>query len=384
MIAVRFAHEVPCMVATLALRSNPVSSSAPPDSELGYARVHEDPALEMTLVEVLARELGRPLRVAVVASGGCTALTLLSSEHVARVDAIDLNPAQLHLVELKRAAIESLNLEQQGVLFGAHDDTEERWRLYELVRERLPAHAREHWDLRQAEVGFGVARVARFERLCQELADAFEQEGLDPMRRPSEALGHPAWRSIFGRVFDGSRLASSFGTAAVAYSSELPMSAHFSQRIAEALRRTSSSNSNYLLAQVFPNGVSSEPPCMHAGLQARMKINGMDRLHLHRGPLLGCLSELSEAAPFDLVQTSDVTDWLPQTERNALVRAAKESLAPGGALLARRMNGDGELASLIGKHLDVDAAMSAAFLERERSFLYREVVVARRAISADA
>src|SRR5690606_4601142 len=118
--------------ATLALRSDALTSLPPPDSELASARVHEDPALEMTLVEVLARELGRPLRVAVVASGGCTALTLLSSEHVARVDAIDLNPAQLHLVELKRAGIARLSLDEQRTLLG-HDD------------ESTPSRAEERW-----------------------------------------------------------------------------------------------------------------------------------------------------------------------------------------------------------------------------------------------
>lgn len=369
------------MVATLAPRPKE-SPLAPPDSDLAYAHVHEDPALEMSLVELLAKELGRPLRVAVVASGGCTALSLLSSEHVARVDAIDLNPAQLHLVDLKRAGIARLSLDEQRTLLG-HDDestpsrAEERWRLYERVRDALTGPAREHWDMRQAEIGFGVVRVARFERLCRELADAFYEEGLDPVSRPSEALGHPAWRAIFNRVFDQSRVASSFGTAAVAYSSEVPMGAHLSQRIAEALRRKSGAPS-YFLRQVFPRPEENAPPCMLPGVQEGMRKHGLERLHLHRGPLLGSLTTLAEDGRFDLVQTSDVTDWLPQTERNALVRTVKDALHPGGALLARRLNGDGDLAPLVGHHLDVDSALSASFHERERSFLYREVVVARR------
>src|SRR5690606_33860733 len=152
----------------------------------------------------------------------------------------------------------------------------------------------------------------------------------------------PAWRAIFNRVFDQNRVASSFGTAAVAYSSELPMSAHFSQRLAEGLRRTSGSPS-YLLMQVFPSDEDKAPACMLPEVQAGMREHGLGRLHLHRGPLLGCLTTLAEDAPFDLVQTSDVTDWLPQTERNALVRTVKAALTPGGALLARRSNGDGAL-----------------------------------------
>ena len=41
-----------------------------------------------------------------------------------------------------------------------------------------------------------------------------------------------------------------------------------------------------------------------------MRALGTARLHLHRGPLLGSLSGLSAEVPFDLIGTSDVTDWL--------------------------------------------------------------------------
>jgi S-adenosylmethionine-diacylglycerol 3-amino-3-carboxypropyl transferase len=365
------------MVATLARREAP-SALPTPATELVYGHVREDPALEMSLVEQLAEELGRPVRVAVVASGGCTALLLLSSPHVAHIDAIDLNPAQLHLVELKRAAIARLEPgAQRTLLWGDDDDMEERFRLYERVRELLPEASREHWDARQDEIGFGPVRAARFEGLCRELSGAFCDEGLDPTRRPAEALGHPAWRDIFGRVFDRSRLASSFGTASVAYSTERSMSAHFSRALAEALRR-SSAEGNYLLEQVFSADAAALAPVMQPDAQRRMKELGLHRLALHRGTLIGCLSALSAEAPYDLVQTSDVTDWLPLAERSRLLRSVKEALAPGGALLARRLNSDGELMPLAAQHFEVDAALSASFTARERSFLYREVVVARR------
>jgi S-adenosylmethionine-diacylglycerol 3-amino-3-carboxypropyl transferase len=349
-----------------------------PETELSYSHTREDPALELALVEELAEELGRPLRVGLVASGGCTALSLLASPLVERVDAVDLNPAQLHLVEMKRCAIERLTVEEQEVLFGGRDaDPEVRSALYDIVRFDLPEATRAWWDARPAEIRYGLGRVGRFEQLCQEMADRFAEHGLDPVARPSEAMGHPAWGEIFNSVFDRARMASSFGTASVSYSTGREFSDHFSASIAEALKRTKA-DSNYFLAHVFPTSDGHTHPCLEPEVQRGVRELGAQRMFLHRGPLLGQLQALSADAPFDLIQTSDVTDWLPVSERLALFRAAKNGLRPGGALLSRRLNADAELAGLVANHLEVDAERSNSFLEQERTFLYREVVVARR------
>jgi S-adenosylmethionine-diacylglycerol 3-amino-3-carboxypropyl transferase len=366
------------MVATLARPMHMPTPPTPPDSELFYAHTREDPMLELELVERLARERGRPLRVAVVASGGCTALTLLSSPDVARVDAIDLNPAQLHLTELKRACIDGLNLGEQRRLFGADEaSSPDRLALYDRVRSDLSPAAREHWDARPEEIAFGLGHVARFERMCNELAGAFYEEGLNPADRPSEALGHPSWNGIFGRVFDNGRYASEFGTASIAYSNQRPMWQHFSTSFAEALKR-SRAQDNYFLAQVFHTGDGASPPCLEPDVQQAIRKHGTHRLHLHRGPLLGRLEALGAQGKYDLVQTSDVTDWLPPEERRALMRTVASVLDDDGVVIARRMTADKELAPAVAAHLEIDAETSARFTAHERTYLYPEVVVASR------
>lgn len=76
-----------------------------PHSELAESQVREDAAIELQVIEQLAQQQEHPLRVLLVASGGCTALSLLASPDVAQVEAVDLNPAQLHLVELRSPCI---------------------------------------------------------------------------------------------------------------------------------------------------------------------------------------------------------------------------------------------------------------------------------------
>src|SRR5262245_47157465 len=72
-------------------------------AEVHFAQIREDGRLERRLA---VRH--RPARIVCVASGGCTALSLLS-DGVEAVHAVDANPAQCALVELRKAAIAALD-----------------------------------------------------------------------------------------------------------------------------------------------------------------------------------------------------------------------------------------------------------------------------------
>ena len=62
------------------------------ESDIAFSQVREDPLVDEAVVRHLAARLGRPVRVLMVASGGCTALGLLALDEVAEVVAVDANP----------------------------------------------------------------------------------------------------------------------------------------------------------------------------------------------------------------------------------------------------------------------------------------------------
>jgi S-adenosylmethionine:diacylglycerol 3-amino-3-carboxypropyl transferase len=74
-------------------------------SDIFYSVQNEDYRTELAVLE---RVGGARQRVLMVASSGENALSLLTQETIAAVDAVDLNPAQLRLCELRRAAAEQL------------------------------------------------------------------------------------------------------------------------------------------------------------------------------------------------------------------------------------------------------------------------------------
>lgn len=229
-----------------------ITDATPISTDIQFSQVHEDPELELAVVEELAARAGRPLRVLCVGSGGCTALSMLTSPAVERVDAIDINPAQVELIELKRAAVATLPLHEQLVLFGERGEPSrgDRVGLYDQLRVVLPQRSRAYWDARRHELKVGLHKLGTFDQMVAEVGAAFEEAGVDPLERPAQALGLESWWEIFQRVFDAGRLRERIGNAMTGYSDTRSFAQHFSAAFAAALRRWAKQD-NYFLHHIF-------------------------------------------------------------------------------------------------------------------------------------
>ncbi|NES93784.1 MAG: DUF3419 family protein [Desertifilum sp. SIO1I2] len=349
-----------------------------PASEIAFSQTREDPNIELQIIEQLATNIGHSLRVLLIASGGCTALSLLVHPAIASIEAVDLNPAQLHLVELRRQALLHLDLNAQLQFIGADlaGDESERLRLYQQLRSHLPTPTQAFWDNRQSQIAFGVNRVGRFEQLFHELSEQFNQLGLDPIENPEIAVNHPQWSAIFEKVFERQKLTRTFGEAAVNYSMDRSFGEHFADVFALALQRFSPQD-NYFLTQVWRDSYSdnSKPLYLQAEAQEIIRQQGCHRLHLHQGLFVEQMLKLAQLGKFDLIQFSNISDWMPLPDLHKMLANAFQCLNPGGALLGRRLNGDRHLATVMAEHLEVDDSLSTQLLKLDRSFFYREVVV---------
>ncbi len=126
--------------------------SAVHNHHLVYNTCWEDPRLDR-----IALNLGADDTVLVITSAGCNALdyALQAPRHVY---AVDMNPRQNALLELKLAGIRNLAYEEFFALFGkgrlAHADAFYRARL----RSSLSPYARDYWDRR---IGFFLGKGIR-------------------------------------------------------------------------------------------------------------------------------------------------------------------------------------------------------------------------------
>jgi S-adenosylmethionine-diacylglycerol 3-amino-3-carboxypropyl transferase len=106
--------------------------------QLVYNQCWEDPAVDREALGLTPAD-----RVLVITSAGCNALDYALSG--ARVLAVDVNPRQNHLLELKRAGIRALDFEDFFELFGRGGSPRAR-QAYAALRDALPFASREHWD----------------------------------------------------------------------------------------------------------------------------------------------------------------------------------------------------------------------------------------------
>jgi S-adenosylmethionine-diacylglycerol 3-amino-3-carboxypropyl transferase len=125
--------------------------------EIHYAQCWEDPEILMEALNVTARD-----DVLSIASGGDNSFALLLN-HPKSLTAIDRNPAQLFLVELKMRAIQGFEFDDFIRFIGVRP-CQKRRQLYASLRARLGEEARDYWDMRKEEIEKGVIHSGRFER----------------------------------------------------------------------------------------------------------------------------------------------------------------------------------------------------------------------------
>jgi S-adenosylmethionine-diacylglycerol 3-amino-3-carboxypropyl transferase len=105
---------------------------------LVYNQCWEDPAVDRLALELQPRD-----RVLVITSAGCNALDYALTG--AEVLAVDANPRQNHLLELKRAGIRALDFDSFFALFG-EGGSPYCQDIYRALRPQLSEPAREFWD----------------------------------------------------------------------------------------------------------------------------------------------------------------------------------------------------------------------------------------------
>jgi S-adenosylmethionine-diacylglycerol 3-amino-3-carboxypropyl transferase len=110
-----------------------------------YNTCWEDPALDR-----VALELGPDDRVVVISSAGCNALDYLLAG-AGEVNAVDVNPIQNALLELKVAAIRGLDQASFFELFGNGSSPRAHEMYRDALRGQLSQTARTYWDRR---IGF--------------------------------------------------------------------------------------------------------------------------------------------------------------------------------------------------------------------------------------
>ncbi len=122
-----------------------------------YAQCWEDPRTLARALEITPDD-----DVVSIASGGDNCFALLLN-NPRSLTAVDLNPAQIHLVELKIQAIQKLDYDDFIGFVGAHP-CRDRLKLYSCLRPGLSQESREYWDGQTENLFKGIIHCGKFEQ----------------------------------------------------------------------------------------------------------------------------------------------------------------------------------------------------------------------------
>ena len=139
------------------------SESTGKDGKLQFGQVREDARAEGALL----RKLRNDARVVVVCSGGCTALSLLTIGE-SRVTAVDSNPAQIYLTELKAKALTNVEFEQARNYF-SEDATE----LPNRIAPYITDASKQYWAKHEKELKNGLSNCGAVDQKIKSNRDLF-------------------------------------------------------------------------------------------------------------------------------------------------------------------------------------------------------------------
>jgi len=303
-------HRNPALAANWveAARARPVA----------FAQVREDAAVDL---EVLAA-CPAGARVAMIASGGCTAAALAADSRTGSLLLVDASAPQLALARLKISLLADEPKRRALLLGHAAMAPEDRER--ELA-ERLARLGIEPGSL--GPIAEGLDFSGRYEAVFRRLADVLDGRGPAAIEEAcADAFALPALTALFG-------------PAAVSRAAR-PFSEHFAARLKAAAARPGAADDPYLSlmlnAKLPPGGAL---PWMR--LRARTSPPAIE---VFAGGMLAALE--GRQREFDLVHLSNIMDWLEPDARSALLAAASRALKPGGFVLIRRLNSDFDTTAL--------------------------------------
>ncbi len=360
-------------------------------SDIFYSVQNEDYQTELAVLKQLNQTA--QLRVLMVASSGENVLSVLTNPAVGRVDAVDLNLAQLQLCELRRTAAELLTRDEQLSLLGSDParvgslGSAERLALFATISAALPDPTRAFWEARREnDLAFGVQHVGRNDMSMHDILAGVQQAGFEPLKRPVHDHELATWQAVYHAIFTPAYIQDLFGLPSEALAARIAGIAGYLGECHFRALQQPQADMNPFVTTVFANRYATSAGeqglplyLQEQGQQSLRQLGTKDRLGLHHGNLVELMSSLTQqTGPFDLISISNIADWMTEEQFSALTLRAKDCLNPGGAFLARTATGRPMIQEGMAQHLDCEPQFNQMLSTVERGPWFRVIAAGFR------
>jgi S-adenosylmethionine-diacylglycerol 3-amino-3-carboxypropyl transferase len=339
-----------------------------------YGAVWED-------ADVLCAALGataRGGRVLSIASAGDNALALLTLDP-AEVVATDLSAAQLACVELRLAALRSLDDPALFAFLGL-TAASDRPITYLKLRGALPETVRDFWDRHPREIAEGLTRSGKFERYLRTFrrrvlplvhseaairALAMLDGGEGQERFYEQRWNNWRWRLLFKVFFSRFVMGRAGRDPAFFDEVEGPVGERILARTRWAITRLPVRTNPYFRAILAGGFVPEAPPRWLRPEHLPAIRARLDRVRLVHGPV-----EHAEGR-FDAFNLSDIFEYMPPAECTRVYGALLERANPGARLAYWNMLAARRRPEAFAARVRERADEAEALHGRDRAWFYR-------------
>lgn len=322
-----------------------------------------------------------------VTSGACNTFTLLLDDPV-KIYAIDINPTQSYLLELKHAAIRRFDDDQLHAFLGLTPSDQRIQSFHQLCGD-LSEAARAYWATRLDKVQGGIINAGRYESFVRLFSRAIRivqgKKRVEGLFR-CETLKHQQayfdaewntvqWRLIF-KLLANKRMLAKRGLTGDYFKFDDGASSFadsFFLRARKALREIPI-ESNYFVAQYLRGCYLSDRAIPAYLFKRNLPVvrARLDRIEVVTSDVQGWLRRQPDAS-IDAFSLSNICELMSLEETNRLFSEVARSARDGARICFRNLMVPRAVPEALSKRIVFDEGLSSELLAQDRSFVYSRV-----------
>ena len=345
-----------------------------------YANCWEDARL---LIDALRPAPGK--RILSIGSAGDNALALIASG--AAVVAVDLNPAQLACIDLRKETIRALECADFKRFCGV-EESDGRIEIYHAIRPALEGESRQYWDAHQEDIARGFIHAGKFENYfhlfrTRILPLIHRQESVDRLLKSKDrearcrfyekTWNNRRWRWLFN-IFFSRRIMGRHGRDPALFRHvEGRVATRILERTRYALTELDTADNPFLSYILTGNFTRALPYYLEEFNYEAIRRN-IDQLTIRRGAIDSVAGAFGPAS-FDGFNLSDIFEYLSPKQCEAVYAALLESARPHARLAYWNMLAERECPATLRNRIGSLNAQALALHKLDRAFFYSRFVL---------